>query len=75
MQTAVTMHMAQKYSISDKNDDEIFDFLKQNFGCNRKVYNLCVSDCVMSTSRCNIVMAHKALSFPLLNICISMLKK
>ena len=42
MQTAVTMHMAQKYRISDKNDKEVFDFLKQNFGCNRKVYNLCV---------------------------------
>ena len=42
MQTAVTMHMAQKYRISDKNDNEVFDFLKQNFGCNRKVYNLCV---------------------------------
>ena len=42
MQAAVTMHMAQKYRISDKNDNEVFDFLKQNFGCNRKVYNLCV---------------------------------
>lgn len=42
MQTAVEAHMAQKYRISDKNDKEVFDFLKQNFGCNRKVYNLCV---------------------------------
>ena len=42
MQTAVEVHMAQKYRISDKNDKEVFDFLKQNFGCNRKVYNLCV---------------------------------
>lgn len=42
MQTAVEVHMAQKYRVSDKNDKEIFDFLKQNFGCNRKVYNLCV---------------------------------
>ena len=42
MQAAVTMHMAQKYRISDKNGNEVFDFLKQNFGCNRKVYNLCV---------------------------------
>ena len=42
MQTAVTMHMAQKYRISDKNDNEVFDFLKQNFECSRKVYNLCV---------------------------------
>lgn len=42
MQTIVTMHMAQKYRVSDKNDKEVFDFLKQNFGCNRKVYNLCV---------------------------------
>ena len=37
MQTAVEAHMAQKYRISDKNDKEVFDFLKQNFGCNRKV--------------------------------------
>ena len=42
MQTAVEVHMAQKYRVSDKNDKEVFDFLKQNFGCNRKVYNLCV---------------------------------
>ena len=42
MQTAAEVHMAQKYRISDKNDKEVFDFLKQNFGCNRKVYNLCV---------------------------------
>ena len=42
MQTAVEVHMAQKYRISDKNDKEVFEFLKQNFGCNRKVYNLCV---------------------------------
>lgn len=42
MQTAVEVHMAQKYRVSDKNDKEIFNFLKQNFGCNRKVYNLCV---------------------------------
>ena len=42
MQTAVEVHMAHKYRISDKNDKEVFDFLKQNFGCNRKVYNLCV---------------------------------
>ena len=40
MQTAAEVHMAQKYRISDKNDTEVFDFLKQNFGCNRKVYNL-----------------------------------
>ena len=42
MQTAVTIHMAQKYRISDRNDKDVFDFLKQNFGCNRKIYNLCV---------------------------------
>ena len=42
MQTAVEVHIAQKYRVNDKNDKEIFDFLKQNFGCNRKVYNLCV---------------------------------
>ena len=34
MQTAVEVNMAQKYRISDKNDKEVFDFLKQNFGCN-----------------------------------------
>ena len=27
MQTAVEVHMAQKYRISDKNDKEVFDFL------------------------------------------------
>ena len=32
MQTIVTMHMAQKYRVSDKNDKEVYDFLKQNFG-------------------------------------------
>ena len=32
MQTTVEVNMAQKYRISDKNDKEVFDFLKQNFG-------------------------------------------
>lgn len=41
MQTIVTMHMAQKYRVSDKNDKEVFDFLKQNFGCIVK-YIICV---------------------------------
>lgn len=44
MQTAVEVHMAHKYRISDKNDKEAFDFLKQNFYCNRKIYNLCVDN-------------------------------
>ena len=42
MQTTVEVHIAQKYRISDKNDKEVFDFLKQNFDCNRKICNLCV---------------------------------
>lgn len=42
MQTAIEVHTAQKYRIIDKNDKEVLDFLKQNFGCNRKVHNLCV---------------------------------
>ena len=41
MQTAVEVHMAQKYRISDKNDKEIFDFLKQNLDATAK-YIICV---------------------------------
>lgn len=54
MQTAVEVHMAQKYRISDKNDKEVFDFLKQNFGCNRKVYNLCVDSFTHSWKKLDI---------------------
>ena len=42
MQLPVTMHMAQKYAVSRDNPEDVFTFLHQNFGCSRKVYNLCV---------------------------------
>lgn len=42
MQIPVTMNMAQKYAVSPDNSAGTFQFLKKNFGCSRKVYNLCV---------------------------------
>lgn len=42
MQLPVTMHMAQKYAVSRNNPEDVFTFLYKNFGCSRKVYNLCV---------------------------------
>ena len=42
MQLSVTMHMAQKYAVSQNNPKDVFTFLYKNFGCSRKVYNLCV---------------------------------
>ena len=42
MQVPVTMNMAQKYAVSPDNSVCTFQFLKKNFGCSRKVYNLCV---------------------------------
>ena len=42
MQLPVTMHMAQKYAVSRDNPEDVFTFLHKNFGCSRKVYNLCV---------------------------------
>lgn len=42
MQLPVTVHMAQKYAVSRNNPEDVFAFLHQNFGCSRKVYNLCV---------------------------------
>lgn len=44
MQVPVTMNMAQKYTVSRNNRPDVFQFLMQNFGCSRKVYNLCVDD-------------------------------
>lgn len=44
MQVPVTMNMAQKYAVSKNNSRPTFQFLMQNFGCSRKVYNLCVAD-------------------------------
>lgn len=44
MQIPVTMNMAQKYAVSPDNSAGTFQFLKKNFGCSRKVYNLCVDD-------------------------------
>lgn len=45
MQLPITMHIAQKYAVSRENPEEVFTFLHKNFGCSRKVYNLCV-DCL-----------------------------
>ena len=42
MQLPITMHMAQKYAVSRDNPEDVFTFLHKNFGCSRKVYNLCV---------------------------------
>lgn len=42
MQLPVTMHMAQKYAVSRDNPEDVFTFLHKNFGCSRRVYNLCV---------------------------------
>ena len=42
MQLPVTMHMAQKYAVSRNNPEDVFTFFYKNFGCSRKVYNLCV---------------------------------
>ena len=42
MQLPVTMHMAQKYAVSRDNPEDVFTFFYKNFGCSRKVYNLCV---------------------------------
>lgn len=42
MQLPVTMHMAQKYAVSKDNPGDVFTFLHKNFGCSRRVYNLCV---------------------------------
>ncbi len=42
MQLPVTMHMAQKYAVSRDNPEDVFAFFYKNFGCSRKVYNLCV---------------------------------
>lgn len=42
MQLPVTMHMAQKYAVSRDNLGDVFTFLHKNFGCSRRVYNLCV---------------------------------
>ena len=42
MQLPVIMHMAQKYAVSRDNPEDVFTFFYKNFGCSRKVYNLCV---------------------------------
>ena len=39
------MNQAQVYGISKQNSKEIFQFFQKNFGCTRKVYNLCVDSC------------------------------
>lgn len=44
MQVPITMNMAQKYATSPDNSVCTFQFIKKNFGCSRKVYNLCVDD-------------------------------
>lgn len=45
MKAPVTMNQAQVYGISKQNSKEIFQFFQKNFGCTRKVYNLCVDSC------------------------------
>lgn len=42
MKSPVTMSQAQVYGISKQNSKEIFQFFQKNFGCTRKVYNMCV---------------------------------
>lgn len=39
------MNQAQVYGISKQNSEKIFQFFQKNFGCTRKVYNLCVDSC------------------------------
>ena len=45
MKAPITMNQAQVYGISKQNSKEIFQFFQKNFGCTRKVYNLCVDSC------------------------------
>lgn len=45
MKSPVTMSQAQVYGISKQNSKEIFQFFQKNFGCTRKVYNMCVDSC------------------------------
>ena len=45
MKAPVTMNQAQVYGISKQNSEKIFQFFQKNFGCTRKVYNLCVDSC------------------------------
>lgn len=45
MKSPVTMSQAQVYGISKQNSKEIFQFFQKNFGCTRKVYNMCVNSC------------------------------
>lgn len=45
MKSPVTMSQTQVYGISKQNSKEIFQFLQKNFGCTRKVYNMCVDSC------------------------------
>ena len=45
MKAPVTMNQAQVYGISKQNSKEIFQFFRKNFGCTRKVHNLCVDSC------------------------------
>lgn len=45
MKSPVTMSQAQVYGISKQNSKEIFQFFRKNFGCTRKVYNMCVDSC------------------------------
>lgn len=45
MKSPVTMSQTQVYGISKQNSKEIFQFFQKNFGCTRKVYNMCVDSC------------------------------
>lgn len=45
MKSPVTMSQAQVYGISKQNSKKIFQFFQKNFGCTRKVYNMCVDSC------------------------------
>lgn len=52
MKSPVTMSQAQVYGISKQNSKEIFQFFQKNFGCTRKVYNMCVDSCYKQLERC-----------------------
>ena len=66
MKAPVTMNQAQVYGISKQNSKEIFQFFQKNFGCTRKVYNLCVDSCYKQMEQAGYVSGDDLpeLSFP-----------
>ena len=59
----VIINRAEKYRIAKDNDPSVFSFLMQNFGCNRKVYNLCVNSLYAQLQKQNYSNGHIIPSF------------